>query len=510
MITESGMQNGNGINSNGLHGNPPDAPWIVQKFGGTSLGKFADQIAVEIVKPSISLHRTAIVCSALSTGTKAEGTTSRLLRAANAALNPTSPVSHTTIVSEISSDHISAARSLIHSPSLLEAFIHNVEAETNRLLSFLSAAQVLQEISPKTRDIIIGAGEKLSCLFMTSLLQDRGVAAEYVNLENIVHPLTAAQGLTQEFYKEVGESIAERVRECEDRVPVITGFFGTVPGSILVSVGRGYTDLCAALLAVGIGAEEYQVWKEVDGIFTADPRKVPQAQLIATITPEETAELTYWGAEVIHPFTMEQVMGAHIPIRVKNVTNPLGQGTVIVPRSLDGLTSPGQHGGLLKPRFLRPTAVTTKTDITVLSIRSNRKNLSHGFLAGIFQTLDRRRLAVDLISTSEVHVSMAVHTDTTQRMNAVVACARELEGWGEVEILKGLTILAVVGKHMKSMVGIAGKMFSTLAESGVNIEMISQGSNEINISCVIQEKDALKAMTILHTKLFLFQNDGDE
>ncbi|KAF8244295.1 aspartate kinase [Wilcoxina mikolae CBS 423.85] len=488
-------------NDGELRGNPIGAPWIIQKFGGTSLGKFAEEIASGIVKPSTKTHRTAIVCSALSTGTKAEGTTSRLLRAAAAALNPSASISYTQIVSDIATSHISAAKLRLSSPHLLSGFIHDVEAECDRLLSFLSAAQVLDEISPKTRDIIIGAGEKLSCLFMTALLQDKGVDAEYVNLENIIHPSAAPALLTQEFYTDVGVAIAERVRECGSRVPVITGFFGTVPGSLLTVVGRGYTDLCAALLAVGIAAEELQVWKEVDGIFTADPRKVPQAQLIASITPEETAELTYWGAEVIHPFTMEQVIGARIPIRVKNVTNPSGSGTVIFPHSSNsGLDSPG----ILKPRGKRPTAVTTKSDMTVLSIRSNRKNLSHGFLAGIFATLDKRRLAVDLISTSEVHVSMAVHTDTSARLAAVAAVGRELENWGSVEVIRGLTILAVVGRHMRNMVGIAGRMFQTLAESGVNIEMISQGSNEINISCVIREQDALKAMTILHTKLFLY------
>src|SRR6185295_14183477 len=109
------------------------------------------------------------------------------------------------------------------------------------------------------------------------------------------------------------------------------GFFGQVPGSILCSIGRGYTDLCAALIAVGIGAKELQIWKEVDGIFTADPRKVPTARLLPVITPEEAAELTYYGSEVIHPFTMNQAIRASIPIRIKNIQNPDGNGTVIFP-----------------------------------------------------------------------------------------------------------------------------------------------------------------------------------
>ena len=287
---------------------------------------------------------------------------------------------------------------MIRSRELVLGYESSVEAECARLLLFLSAAQVLDEISARTRDVIIGAGEKLACLFMTALLQDRGIDAEYVNLENIIHPASLGNSLTQEFYAEVGLAVADRVRECGDRVPVITGYFGTVPGSLLTSVGRGYTDLCAALLAVGIEAEELQIWKEVDGIFTADPRKVPQAQLIPYISPEETAELTYWGAEVIHPFTMEQAIGARIPIRVKNVMNPNGSGTVIYPDGSEPNSSP-PGSKVLKPHLKRPTAVTTKQDISIISIRSNRKSLNHGFLAGIFMTLDSRRLSVDLIST---------------------------------------------------------------------------------------------------------------
>ena len=262
------------------------------------------------------------------------------------------------------------------------------------------------------------------------------------------------------------------------------GYFGVVPGSLLTQVGRGYTDLCAALCAVGLDADELQVWKEVDGIFTADPRKVPTARLIPVITPEEAAELTYYGSEVIHPFTMEQVIRARIPIRIKNVENPSGEGTIIFPDTIarkgeDTPTYPPRHmrfastDSILQHRSKRPTAVTIKNSIIVLNIHSNRKSLSHGFFANIFSTLDKWQLVVDLISTSEVHVSMAISSDV--REGDLRDAIEELRKYGTVDVIRDLTILSVVGKQMKQMVGIAGKMFSTLAESSVNIEMISQG-----------------------------------
>lgn len=247
----------------------------------------------------------------------------RLLRAAEEALKPGSRL-YLDIVEAIRESHADAGAELIKSKEILDQLKSDIEAECGKLINFLSAAQVrnkafycvelvtrkvlnnyrlqiIDEISPKTKDIIIGAGEKLACLLMTALLRDRGVDAEYVNLDNIIpSSYTVKKGLDQEFYDYLPKQLAERIQLCEDRVPVVTGYFGTVPGSLLTSVGRGYTDLCSALLAVGLDAEELQVWKEVDGIFTADPRKVPTARLIPVITPEEAAELTYYGSEVNH------------------------------------------------------------------------------------------------------------------------------------------------------------------------------------------------------------------
>jgi aspartate kinase len=190
---------------------------------------------------------------------------------------------------------------------------------------------------------------------------------------------------------------------------LILGFFGNVPGSLLNSIGRGYTDLCAALAAVGLKSQEVQIWKEVDGIFTADPRKVKTARLLPVVTPEEAAELTYYGSEVIHPFTMEQVIRAEIPIRIKNVENPSGSGSVIFPDRANKFIRPDKALHLK-----RPAAVTVKDKICVLNVQSNRKNVSHGFLAKIFTALDEYNIIVDLISTSQMHVSMALSPDVTE------------------------------------------------------------------------------------------------
>ena len=443
----------------------------------------------------------------------------------------------------IRDDHLEAAVSHITSPSITKRVSEEIAQQCKALSAVLEAVQEIGEITPKSLDKIISKGETLSCLFIAALLQDRGVDSKLVDLSDIIK-FGLNGDLDQDFYQQLATTLRNEVGACANKVPVITGYFGVVPGGLLNHVGRGYTDLCAALVAVGLGAEELQVWKEVDGIFTADPRKVPTAQLLPAITPAEAAELTFYGSEVIHPFTMEQVIRARIPIRIQNVMNARNPGTVISPDPLGVATptTPGHDPKLFRTRSAstvaqnqrpkRPTAVTIKHNILVINVHSNKRSLSHGFFAIIFSTLDKWRLSVDLISTSEVHVSMALHSDSVlvsgggEDQKKIVdqdlrGAIEELTKYGTVDIIDGMVILSLVGKQMKNMVGIAGKMFSTLGENNVNIEMISQGkfdhfsvarphvstgASEINISCVIEERDADRAINILHTSLFTFLN----
>lgn len=302
-----------------------------------------------------------------------------------------------------------------------------------------------------------------------------------MDFSDALHNDTAAQ-LDVAFYKAAIATFTKKIAACQGRVPVVTGFFGNVPGSLIDGdIGRGYTDLCAALCAVGLKAEELQIWKEVDGIFTADPTKVPTARLLPSITPSEAAELTFYGSEVIHHLTMDQVIRAEppIPIRIKNVKNPRGNGTVVIPDPILSAghqlhrSRPSQSYNLLKtPK--RPTAVTIKDHISVINVHSNKRSISHGFFARVFSILDKHSISVDLISTSEVHVSLAIHS-AGMRADAFSSASQRLTECGEVSILTDMAILSLVGADMKNMVGIAGRMFSTLGEHNINLEMISQG-----------------------------------
>jgi aspartate kinase len=405
------------------------------------------------------------------------------------------------IVQTIEDDHIEAARKTIASPDIFEDYKRQVIQECKGLLKVLESAQHLEEVSFRAENKIISKGEKLAGRYMAALLHDRGVEAQYVDLSDIIKSYNITTAKDGGFYQQLAAAFGQEIIKCGSKVPVVTGYFGHVPGGLLHSIGRGYTDLCAALVAIGTNAQELQIWKEVDGIFTADPRKVPTARLIPSVTPSEAAELTFYGSEVIHPFTMEQVIRARIPIRIKNVMNPRNFGTVIIPDPEEGhsLKDP------LRPKLFRtrsssvldaakmpkrPTAVTIKHGIVVLNVHSNKRTRAHGFLARIFSILDKWHLSVDLISSSEVHVSMALHSDHTMisgvnngvddeelkiqdaRLHGAVTDLAEL---GNVDLANDMAIVSLVGRQLKNMTGISGRFFSVLGENNINIEMISQG-----------------------------------
>jgi len=453
--------------------------YIVQKFGGTSLGKAERMKAVaDIVRSSLEHDRVIVALSAMSSYIKAEGTTSRLIEAADAALQKQD---FYRIIDQLEDYHLETARELV-TGTFEEQLVEQLDAEFKALKSFLEAISVIGEISSRSHDVIISTGEKLSALIFTGLLNSSGIDAEYVNLDTLIDkPFAAAN---HEFYAYTRAGLKKRIELCGHRVPVLTGYFGFVPGGIIQSIGRGYTDLTAALAAASVNARELQIWKEVDGVFSADPRKVKDAHVLESITPDEAAELTYFGSEVIHPFTMEQVIRANIPIRIKNTLNPEVPGTIVDPNLIDE--------GPSRPA----TAITAKRNITVVNIDSNRMLMAYGFMARVFNVFEKYGIIIDLIATSEVSVSMTIDSD-----NNLDRAVTELKELGEVTVRRELAILSLVGRGQKHCMGLSGRMFSELGREKINIEMISQGASEINISCVIEDEHADRALQVIHSAL---------
>ncbi|KAI0389249.1 aspartate kinase [Xylariaceae sp. FL0594] len=503
-------------------------PWLVQKYGGTSLGKLADTICGSIIPHYAEDHRLVVVCSALSGTVKAKGTTSLLLECiALAELDVEAQKRLVDVVYLIRDSHVAVLDSVLATQREPTSEVYDVTKsaivrECDRLREFLLAAQIVGDLSPRSRDRIISLGEKLSCIIIAACLTSKGIPARPVILDDVV---SAAFGATTEdqaaaldklgsgFYHVLAEEIGSRIRDCNQAIPIVTGFFGIMPNSLIQTVGRGYSDLCAAMCAVAVKASELQIWKEVDGIFTADPRKIPSAQLLSSVTADEATELTYYGSEVIHPLTMDQIREANICLRLKNVFKPHGQGTVVDPASsshnievapVRKVISP--PGVLLKNDFTvgrferrRPTAVTVKDDILLINVVCNRNTKSGGLLVQVFERLERNNIVVDLVATSERHVSLAVYSPGN--MNAVLRLKEELQSVGQVSIAQNMSIVTLVGHKMRSQIGVANDTLSALAAANVNIHLISQGASEISISLVVNAADATLALNAIHREV---------
>ncbi|KAI9227370.1 MAG: Aspartate/glutamate/uridylate kinase [Piptocephalis tieghemiana] len=512
-----------------LLGNPEGKPWLVLKFGGTAIGKFMTQITRTIIPELLKTHQVAIICSARSNAVKSQGTTSRLLAAASAVLTPGPGSPYNDILDALLEDHSRAAWEAIRRPGLRRKVEAAITEECRHLTKFLDAVHVIDQLSIRSKDAIVGTGERLASLILRASLEDAGVDAITIPMDDVVSDLPCSdlhsnslsqsledqdlsssscpvvgEQLNEAYCSKLAQAMAKRIH-----VPVIGGFFGHLPQGLLSAVGRGYSDLTAALVAVGLEAKELQVWKEVEGIFTADPRKVPGAKLIPVITPAEAAELTYYGSEVIHPFTMAQVIRASIPIRIKHVEFPQGRGTLILP--IEDFPSVAEAEGLTLQQLShprKPTAITTKDGVIVLTIHSNRRVGKHAFYARVFRTLDRHGMAVDMLATSEVDLSMVIGAPEHGDPRSLDRLYHDLSSHGEVKIERDMTIVSLVGRQQRHTVGTAATMFRVLAEAGVNIEIISQGANEIYIGCVVRGGDqALKALRAVHDQMILEPED---
>ncbi|KAF2809993.1 aspartate kinase [Mytilinidion resinicola] len=495
--------------------------WVVQKYGGTSVGKLLDTITGTIIPDYLERFKVAVVCSARSGTQKTQGTTSLLLEAIHLATSSeTSTVELDQVIDIIKQEHLEAAEVTVGgadqregAQAVLGELLGSIENDCEHLRSFLKATWTIGEISERTQDRVLAVGETLACRLVVASLKVKDIDAEVVVLDDIVQKtygsrqkeLAAAfRRHPAKFLGGLAGAIRKKIDGCKERVPVVTGFFGAMPESLVSSVGRGYSDLCAALCAVAVGAEELQIWKEVDGIFTADPRKVKSARLLATVTSEEAAELTYYGSEVIHPLTIEQICNAQIPLRLKNVKHPERPGTIVFPSLGSPATSPKSTPGNSSPSQYRrtPTAVTAKDSITVFNIRSNGRARPQEFLGQIAQRLGRHDYTIDLISSSQQMLSLAVSSDGSSKSNGnIEETVAELSEIGIVTVARHMSIVSVVGHKMKNMVGISGEVFSALASARVNIYLISQGASEINISFVVKAQDALLAMEVVHTNV---------
>jgi aspartate kinase len=353
----------------------------------------------------------------------------------------------------------------------------------------LRGVALLQELTPRALDVVAGAGERLSQALFAVAAREAGLECAMIDSRDVI--VTDDQfGRARPDTAAIAARAAERVAPHlgPGRTVVMQGFVGATPEGVPTTLGRGGSDYSASLLGAALGAEEIQIWTDVDGMLTADSRVVPDCLKIRELSFAEAAELAYFGARVLHPSTIEPAMSHHIPVRILNSRHPERSGTTIRHDS-------SRAGVPVK-------SIASKRGITVVQVRSLRMLMAHGFLRGIFEVFDRHQVAVDLVATSEVSVSLTL--DDASRLDGVI---RELREFSEVVVERDAAIVCVVGEGLRSTPGVAARIFGALG--GVNVHLISQGASEINLSFVVAAADAQEAVRRLHAAFFTEAPPGE-
>jgi aspartate kinase len=437
---------------------------IVMKFGGTSLASPARILsAARIVKGRLR-RKPIVVVSAVGDATD------RLEKLGKAAARG----SWQKQLNEIISDHEAIARKLG-----LEANLLAEEAAYLRR----TAPRVAKagELSGPNRARLLSYGERCSAKLLSGALRSLGVQSSAHNSFEL-GMITDRNHREARIMPEASELLRVLIKRFSG-VLVITGFLGRTKGGEVTTLGRGGSDVTASVIGAALGAKEIEIWTDVSGVMTADPRAVPGAWPVRKLSFNEAAELAYFGARVLHPKTIAPAIEKSIPVRVLNTFEPRDRGTLIVPKS--------RETGIVAK------AIAYKKGITAVIITSLRMLDAHGFLTRVFAIFAKYRISVDMITTSEVSISLTVD-DTTNLESAV----KELEEFASVSVMRRRAIVCVVGEGMKRVRAMAGRIFSCLGREDINVEMISQGASEINISFLVHERHVKAAVRALHRDFF--------
>ena len=445
---------------------------IVMKFGGTSVESQEAVTRVTGIVKSQQHRRPIVVVSAMGK------TTNKLLQAAEEAAAGRRDQA-LTIVDELRGHHLIHGLALAGASSAdLDRYIRTHFEWLDELIKGLS---IVGELSPRSMDAIASLGERLSSLVVTFAFQSAGIKTQHVDSRRVIvtdERFTQAQPIFDETYKRLREEVAPIA---ESAVVVMGGFIASSEGGQTTTLGRGGSDYSAAIIGAGVDAEEIQIWTDVDGMLTADPRIIPGGHRVKSISFAEAAELAYFGAKVLHPATVLPAVEKNIPVSILNSRHPEVAGTRIT-----------SHAA---PSRNPVKSISCKRDIAIVNIHSTRMLMAHGFLRRIFEIFDRFETSVDMVSTSEVSVSLTI--DNTERLDGILV---ELRAFAEVSTETGQSIVCLVGENIRHTPGIAGRAFSVLRNR--NIRMISQGASLLNLGFVVSDTDVTETVSALHQEFF--------
>lgn len=459
----------------------------VLKFGGTSVGA-ADRIEAvkNIVSQSLqACDRLVVIVSAMGGVTDALIDTAQKAQAGNPAYKDQ--------LDEIYYRHRKAAEALFN-PETLTNIQPYLREQTRNLENLLYGVSLIKELSPRVLDTVMSYGETVSSYLIAQYFAHA--------MPNVVH-LDARQliktdshfGSAVVNFTQTNANLQQAIGNEGKGVFVMGGFIATNPNNVVTTLGRGGSDYTAAIVGAALNAAEIEIWTDVDGVMTADPRKVKKAFSLPQMTYEEAMEMSHFGAKVIHPPTIQPALDKQIPLRIRNTFNPAFQGTFISTQ-----IPPDEHP---------VKGITSIAQIALVSLQGSGLIGVTGIAGRLFSALARRKVNIILITqaSSEHSISFAINPHDTQNAQEAIAEEFALEMRGHLieqpNIETGLSVVAVIGSNMRNSVGVSGLMFRALGINGINIRAIAQGSSELNISTVIGHTDVSKALNALHEAFFL-------
>ncbi|GGD57942.1 bifunctional aspartate kinase/homoserine dehydrogenase I [Emticicia aquatilis] len=461
----------------------------VLKFGGTSVGtvESINQV-IQILQENLNEGRKiAVVYSAMG------GVTNRLIEIGK--LAATSDLEYLQLLKSVEDRHFAAVRGLIDVKNQSSA-IAKVKGLLNELEDLLRGVFLIKELSARTNDFIVSFGERLSTTIVTEALKNRGIDAEYLDARKVIK--------TDDHFgyaEVIGDLTNELIRKHfaqTNKLQCITGFIGSTIDGVTTTLGRGGSDYTGSIFGAALNATVIEIWTDVDGMLTSDPRKVKNAFTIPTITYAEAMELSHFGAKVIYPPSLTPAFQKNIPLKILNTFNHHHEGTLV------SKTASTKEYSI--------TGISSIDDIALVNVQGGGMMGVAGVSAKLFSILAANKISVILISqaSSEHSICFAVDPKTAYGVKEILeeGFATEISQGlvDNISIEQNLSVIAVVGEGMKSSTGTSGKLFTVLGKNGINVVATAQGSSELNISVVIYKKDITKALNAIHETFF--QVDG--
>jgi len=458
---------------------------IVLKFGGTSVANAQNiKLALQIIENKAKNNKLTVVVSALS------GVTDLLLNASKkAALKDQS---YKKYIEDIQKKHFETISNLVLETNQKHVFV-TIEKEINQIKTLLDGCFLLGELSPRTADAIASFGELLSSQIIATALQEKISSAVFKDSRELIKT-NSNFGKASVNFSITNTLIADYFDSNEAQVVLLPGFIASDEKGNTTTLGRGGSDFTAAILANGCKASSLEIWTDVNGMFTANPRIVKQARPIATISYQEAMELSHFGAKVLYPPTIQPVLNANIPIWIKNTFEPDVDGTLITN------ASEGNGNPVKGISHIEDIALVTLEGSGMIGVAGSSKRL--------FEVLSKENINVIFITqaSSEHSICIGIQNNEANTAKNAIDATFELEitqnKINPCLVEKDLCIVALVGENMKNHQGLSGKMFSTLGKNNVNIRAIAQGASERNISVVINKNDVKKALNTLHERFF--------